>query len=293
MTAAAETSWIARNRRGRRRIHVDARLVFGTAVMLLLVVCAAFAGHLAPHDPMEQDLLNQLLPPRWAEGGDPAFLLGTDDLGRDLLSRLLYGARPAVIVMTLGAALSGLIGVSLGILAGYFGGWIDNVISRAVEIFMSFPPMLLTIVLVAVISPGLEAVVVAIALVGWTRFCRVVRGEMLILREQEFVTSARAIASTHRRILLHEVLPNLLPLLTVLFGLEMGRAIVVEAVLSFIGFSASGVATWGGIIAEGRASIYQAWWVMADPIALIVIVVLGLNALGDGLRRLSDPVLRR
>jgi len=158
---------------------------------------------------------------------------------------------------------------------------------------MSFPPMLLTIVLVAVINPGLQAVVAAIILVGWTRFCRVVRGEMLVLREQEFVVSARAIASTHRRILAHEILPNLLPLLTVLFGLEMGRAIVVEAVLSFIGFSASDIPTWGGIIADGRTSIYQAWWIMVYPIVMIIVSVLGLNAFGDGLRRLLDPVIRQ
>jgi len=291
MTLADGTRWLADTGAAPRR-RVDARLLFGSGVLALIVLTALAAGQIAPHDPMEQDLLDQLLPPSWAAGGDPAHLLGTDDLGRDLLSRLIYGARPAVLVMLLGASLSGLLGVSLGVAAGYFGGWVDIVVSRAVEIFMAFPPMLLTIVLVAVVNPGLSAVVIAITVVGWNRFCRVVRGEMLVLREQAFVTSAHAIASTHRRILLHEILPNLVPLLTVLFGLEMGRAIVVEAVLSFMGFSASGVATWGGIIADGRASIYQAWWVMADPIALIVIAVLGLNAFGDGLRRLIDPVLR-
>ena len=291
MTLADHTTWPAETGAAPRR-RVDARLLFGSGVLAVIVITALAAGQIAPHDPMEQDLLDQLLPPSWAVGGDPAHLLGTDDLGRDLLSRLIYGARPAVLVMLLGASLSGLLGVSLGVAAGYFGGWVDIVVSRAVEIFMAFPPMLLTIVLVAVVNPGLSAVVIAITVVGWTRFCRVVRGEMLVLREQAFVTSAHAIASTHRRILLHEILPNLVPLLTVLFGLEMGRAIVVEAVLSFMGFSASGMATWGGIIADGRASIYQAWWVMADPIALIVIAVLGLNAFGDGLRRLIDPVLR-
>jgi dipeptide transport system permease protein len=278
---------------GRAAHRIDARLCFGAVIVAALVISALFAGYLAPHDPMEQDLLNQLLPPFWLPGSDKAFPLGTDQLGRDLLSRLIYGARPAVVVAAIGATLSGILGVTLGIVAGYFGGWVENVISRLVEIFMSFPPMLLTIVLVAVISPGLDAVVAAIILVGWTRFCRVVRSEMLVLREQEFIVAARAVAASHRRILVHELLPNLLPLLTVLFGLEMGRAIVVEAVLSFIGFSASDIPTWGSIIAEGRTTIYQAWWIMAYPIVLIVVAVLGLNALGDGLRRIFDPVIRQ
>ena len=195
--------------------------------------------------------------------------------------------------MLLGATASALVGVALGVLAGYFRGWADALISRVLEIFMSFPPMLLAIVLAAVIGPGLTAVVAAIIVIGWTRFCRVVRGEVLALREQDFVTSARAIGMRPLRVVLHEILPNLLPILLVLFGLEMGRAIIVEAVLSFIGFSSSNLATWGSIIADGRAYINQAWWVLAAPILVIVAMVLGLNAFCDGSRQAFDPVLQR
>jgi peptide/nickel transport system permease protein len=269
------------------------RFVFGAAVLLALLLVAIFAPWLAPHDPMAQSLLNQLLPPRWVQGGDAAYLLGTDTLGRDLLSRLIHGARPALFVMLLGATLSGLVGVGLGLAAGYYGGWLDAVVSRVVETFMSFPPMLLAIVLVAVMGPGLDAVITATVVIGWTRFCRVVRGEVLVLRELEFVASARTLGVSHARIILREILPNLAPLIVVLMGLEMGRAIVVEAVLSFIGFSSSGIATWGGIIADGRSYINQAWWAMAYPIGVILVAVLGLNAFGDGLRQATDPVLQR
>jgi peptide/nickel transport system permease protein len=269
------------------------RLAFGLSVLFVLVLCAALAPWLAPHDPMAQSLLNQLLPPAWAQGGDRAYFLGTDTLGRDLLSRLLYGARPALLVMFLGAACSGLVGVGLGMAAGYFGGRFDAFVSRTVETFMSFPPMLLAIVLVAVIGPGLPAVVLSVVAVGWTRFCRVVRGEVLSLREQEFVASARTAGMRHPHILAREIVPNVAPIVAVLMGLEMGRAIVVEAILSFIGFSSSDLATWGGIIADARAYLNQAWWVMLYPIIAIVIAVLALNALGDGLRERFDPVLDR
>jgi ABC-type dipeptide/oligopeptide/nickel transport system permease subunit len=271
----------------------NARLWLGALILLALVAAGLLAPWLAPHDPMEQSLLNQLLPPAWMDGGDKSYLLGTDNLGRDLLSRLVYGARPALFVMLVGATASALVGVSLGILAGFFGGWVDALVSRVLETFMSFPPMLLAIVLVAVIGPGLFAVVAAITVIGWTRFCRVVRGEAIALREQDFLLSARAIGMTPMRMVLHEVVPNLLPVVLVLFGLEMGRAIVVEAVLSFIGFSSSSVATWGGIIADGRAYINQSWGVLAAPIVVIVVLVLGLNALCDGARDALDPVLQR
>jgi peptide/nickel transport system permease protein len=195
--------------------------------------------------------------------------------------------------MVAGASASAVVGTLFGLLAGYFGGWLDSILSRTVEIFMSFPPMLLAIVLVAVIGPGLGAVTIAIVLVGWTRFARVVRGEVLVLRESDFVTAARLLGYGRRRILFGELLPNLLPIILALLALEMGRAIVVEAILAFIGFSASGIATWGGIIADGRSYIYQAWWIMTFPIIAITVSVLSLSLLADGLRLAIDPVMRR
>jgi ABC-type dipeptide/oligopeptide/nickel transport system permease subunit len=273
--------------------RLNLKLAIGASVLAAIVVAAAAAGVLAPHDPFEQDLLSQDLPPVWLADGVQAFPLGTDNLGRDILSRLIWGARPAILVMCLGATCSGLFGTMVGLLAGYFGGWIDTAVSRTIEIFMSFPSMLLAIVLVAVIGPGLSAVVLAIVLIGWTRFARVVRGEVLVLREQDFITSARIMGFGASRVLLRELLPNVMPIVLALLALEMGRAIVVEAVLAFIGFSSSDIATWGGLIADGRSYIYQAWWIITFPILAITTSVLGLSLLADGLRNAIDPVLRR
>lgn len=269
------------------------RLLFGSSVLLVLVVLAVFGPWIAPHDPMAQSLLDQLLPPFWSAQNDANYWLGTDNLGRDLLSRLIHGARPALVVMLIGATLSGLVGVVLGLIAGYYGGWFDTVISRIIEIFMSFPPMLLAIVLAAVIGPGLSTVVLAIILIGWTRFCRVIRAEVMAMRELEFVTSARTLGMRNLRIIGTEILPNLLPMLVVLFSLEMGRAVVVEALLSFIGFSSTDIATWGSIIADGRNYINQGWFAVFLPIVAIIVTVLGLNAFGDGLRQSIDPVMQR
>ena len=269
------------------------RLAFGLAVIGVLAFSALFAPALSPMDPLDQELMAQYLPPFWSASADASHLLGTDSLGRDVLSRLVHGARPAVIVATLGAFFAAVIGISLGLFSGFYGGWVDALISRTVEIFMSFPPVLLAIILVAVIGSGLHAVVIAIVVIDWTRFCRVVRAEVLVLREQDFIASAVAAGKSRRRILLGEVLPNVAPLMLVLFALEMGIAIVVEAILSFVGFSSSNIATWGGMIAEGREYVHQAWWVMALPIACLVVSVFGLNCLGDGLRQTFDPVMRK
>ncbi|MGA0571137.1 ABC transporter permease [Variovorax sp. VNK109] len=269
------------------------RLLFGSGVLLVLLVLAIFGPWIAPHDPMAQSLLDQLLPPFWSAQNDPNHWLGTDNLGRDLLSRLIHGARPALVVMLIGATLSGLVGVVLGLIAGYYGGWFDTIISRIIEIFMSFPPMLLAIVLAAVIGPGLSTVVLAIILIGWTRFCRVIRAEVMAMRELEFVASARTLGMRNLRIIGKEILPNLLPMLVVLFSLEMGRAVVVEALLSFIGFSSTDIATWGSIIADGRNYINQGWFAVFLPIVAIIVTVLGLNAFGDGLRQSIDPVMQR
>lgn len=274
------------------------RLRFSLAllVLLTLIICALFAPLIAPHDPLEQDLMNGLLPPFWLPeqgyGYDPRFLLGTDSLGRDLLSRLIYGARVALTVAVVAALLAALLGSVLGLIAGFYGGLADALISRLVDIWMSFPPVLLSIVLVAVIGSGLHAVIFAIVIIDWTRFCRVVRAEALVQREQDYVTSAVSIGLSRWQILTRELLPNVLPLLFTLVTLEMGIAVIVEAILSFVGLSVSSdQPTWGGLIQEGRQYLHDAWWVMVLPMACIIAVVLALNALGDGLRARLDPVL--
>ena len=272
------------------RFAWNKQLVFGLIVLGLMLLAAVAAPWLSSHDPLEQDLMNSFAAPFWHNDYDGNFALGADSLGRDVWSRLLHGARIALVVAFVAALLAGLLGTALGLAAGYFGGKTDAVISRLVEIWMSFPPVLLSVVLAAVIGPGLLTVIVAIVVIDWTRFCRIVRAETLAQRELDYVTSAVTIGLKPMRILWSEILPNIAPLLLVLFSMEMGIAIVVEAVLSFVGLSvASGAATWGGMISEGRLYVNQAWWLMALPILCIIFAVLGMNALGDGLKRALDP----
>lgn len=277
----------------RTAILRNPRVLFGALVLFALLVAATGAPWLSSHDPLEQDLLNSFQRPG-AAGGDQMHALGTDSLGRDILSRLIYGARPALIVAFVAAFFAGLLGTVLGLAAGYFGGRSDAVVSRLVDIWMSFPSVLLCIVLAAVLGAGLHTVVIAIVVIDWTRFCRVVRAETMVQASQDYVASAVTIGLGPMRILASEILPNVAPLLLTLFTLEMGIAIVVEAILSFVGLSvSSGMPTWGSLIQEGRLYVNQAWWLMAAPMTCIVVAVLGLNALGDGLREAIDPVQSR
>ncbi len=281
------------------RLLRNPRVVFGGLVLLLLLVCALFAPWLAPHDPQEQDFLAPLQPPAWSAQAQPPvddrapYWLGTDNLGRDVLSRLIWGARTALIVAVMATLLAALAGTTLGAAAGYFGGRTDAVVSRLVDVWMAFPPVLLAVVLVALLGTGLLSVILAIAVVDWTRFARVVRAQTQAERELDYVTSARMLGMSPWRILTTEVLPNVAPLLITLVTLEMGIAIVVEAILSFVGLSvASGASTWGGMLGEGRLYVNQAPSLMMLPIAATMLAVLGLNALGDGLRQELDPVVR-
>ena len=276
------------------RILHEPRAVFGLIVLGLMLLAAVFAPWLSPHDPLEQDLLSSFLPPSWQANGDPVFLLGTDNLGRDIASRLIYGARTALIVALVAAALAALLGTILGMLAGFYGGKTDMLISRAVDIWMSFPAVLLSIVLVAVIGAGLHAVIIAIVIIDWTRFCRVIRAETMVQKERDYVASAVTIGLPRVRILFQEIFPNLIPLLIVLLTLEMGIAIVVETILSFVGLSvASDTPTWGNLIQEGRQYIHQVPWLLGLPVACVVLAVLGLNALGDGIKEVIDPETRQ
>ena len=278
----------------RRRLRLDPRAVAGGLLVALLFLVALAAPLLAPHDPLEQDLLSGLLPPAWVDGGDPAFLFGTDSLGRDILSRLIYGAQIAAFVALVAASLACLIGSALGLAAGFFRGWVDQLVSRLIDIWMSFPPVLLSIVLAAAVGAGLRSVILAIVVIDWTRFARVVRAETQLQRQLDYVAAAKVLGMTRRRILVAEVLPNLLPVILTLLTAEMGIAVIVEAILSFVGLSVStDTPTWGGLIAEGRQVIYQTPWLLALPIGCIILTVLGFNLLGDGLRASLDPVQRR
>jgi peptide/nickel transport system permease protein len=268
------------------------RVLVGGSLLLLLAVAAILAPAIAPYDPLDQDLAAQLAPPDWHFGVD-AHALGTDSLGRDVLSRLIYGSRVALTVALLAGVLTGLVGTSLGLAAGFFGGWIDAGISRAVDIWSSFPPVLLSIILVALIGTGLWSVVAAIVLIDWTRFCRVVRAETLKQRRMDYIDAAVVAGLRPSAILWREVVPNILPLALVLLTLEMGIAVVVEAILSFVGLSISSDSpSWGGMIAEGREVVHQAPWLLVSAMLVLLATVLGFNALGDGLKAELDPVLR-
>jgi len=269
-------------------------VLIGGGILLLFALAAIFAPLISPHDPLNQDLMANLLPPFWQESYDPLYVLGTDSLGRDLLSRVLHGARVALTVAVLAALFAAVLGTSLGLLAGYLGGWVDTIISRLVDIWMSFPAVLLSIVLVAALGTGLHSVIIAIGIIDWTRFCRVVRAETMLHREQDYVTAARALGVGDFSIIFKEILPNLIPVLLTLFFLEMGIAVVVEAILSFVGLSlSSDTPTWGGLIDEGRQYIHDAWWVVLIPVLCILTLVIALNACGEGIRRGFDPMMRK
>jgi ABC-type dipeptide/oligopeptide/nickel transport system permease subunit len=270
------------------------RLWLGGTVVASLILVALLAPIIAPHDPIEQDLLSAQLPPAWMAGGDASFPLGTDSLGRCLLSRLIFASRITVSVAFIAASLAGVIGIALGLIAGSFGGWVDQVTSRLIDVWMAFPPILLSIVLAAVIGAGLTSVVLAIVAVDWTRFARVVRTETMVQLQRDYAMAARVAGMNGSQILRLEILPNLVPLVTTLLAVEMGIAILVEVILSFVGISVAGdTATWGGIIAEGRQIVYQTPWVMALPIVCVIVSVIGFNMLGDGLRTALDPLQRK
>lgn len=270
-----------------------ARLWLAGGWLLLALLAAIFAPLIAPQNPLAQDLMFERLPPFWMSGAEPGFWLGTDSLGRDLLSRLIFGARIAFIVAFAAALAACLVGSTLGLIAGYFGGWADRIISRIVDVWMAFPPVLFAILLVAVLGTGLSSVIIAIAVIDWTRFCRVIRGETMGQARMDYVENARIAGYGRIGIMLREVLPNVVPSIVALLSLEMGIAVIVEAILSFVNLSIStDDPTWGGIIAEGRLSIHQAWWVLVFPLVTLILTVLSFSQFGEGLKARFDPVLR-
>jgi len=265
------------------------RVLTALAMVLIIAICALFARALAPHDPAEQNLLSILAPPAWTRGGDPSFPLGTDSLGRDVLSRLIYGARTAMVVAFFASLGAMIIGTILAHIAGYFGGLVDWIIGRLVDVWMSFPPVILSLILMVGLGVGLDRVILAIVLVDWTRFCRVLRSEVLIVARQDYVAAARLLGFTHWQTIIREVFPATLPLLITLLSLEMAIAVVVEAILSFVGLGVgANEAAWGQMIADARQYVYQSPWNLLLPMLCIFLTVAAFNLLGDGLRRTLD-----
>jgi peptide/nickel transport system permease protein len=275
-----------------RRCMASPRVVVGSVLALVVVLVAAFAPWLAPHDPTNQDLLYTLLPPTWAPGGEAEYLLGTDSLGRCILSRLIYGSRVAVYVAILSATGAMLLGTMLALLAGYFGGRVDWLIGRAVDVWMAFPPVVLALILLVGLGTGVNKVILAIIIIDWTRFCRVIRSEVLVVMKRDYIPAARLVGFSHAQVILKELLPAVMPLLITLLSLEMGIAVIVEATMSFVGLSVeTDVAAWGVMIADARQFMHQAPWGVVLPMLAIFTTVLAFNLLGDGLRRVLDPRL--
>jgi peptide/nickel transport system permease protein len=265
------------------------RVLIALGMILCIGCCAVFAGYLAPHDPGDQNLLSILTPPAWADGGDPNYPLGTDSLGRCVLSRLIYGARTAMLVAIFASLGAMIIGSILAHISGYFGGAIDWIIGRLVDVWMSFPPVILSLILMVGLGVGLGKVILAIVLVDWTRFCRVLRAEVLVVTRHDYVAAARLLGFTHWQTIVREVLPATLPLLITLFSLEMAIAVVVEAILSFVGLGVGAdQPAWGQMIADARQYVYQSPWNLLLPILAIFVTVTAFNLLGDGLRRTLD-----
>lgn len=270
-----------------------ARLWLSGGWLMLLVLAAVFAPVLSPQDPLAQDLFTSRLPPFWADGAEPGYPLGSDSLGRDVLSRILHGARVALGVAVIAGVLTCLVGATLGLIAGYYRGWADIVISRLVDIWMAFPPVLFAILLIAVLGTGLTSIIIAIVVIDWTRFARVIRAEAMSQGAMDYVASAQVAGRTRLGAMISEILPNVLPTIVVLLTLEMGIAVIVEAILSFVNLSIStDQPTWGGMISEGRLSIHQAWWVLIFPLITLFLTVLSFSQLGEGLKDHFDPVLR-
>lgn len=274
--------------RARRRAPIAAIAIVGAVLAMV-----AGADLLAPHSPIAVRMEVALKPPWFMPGGQLAYPLGTDALGRDVLSRVMFGGRASLVVALVALGASTAIGTALGLTAGYAGGWVDTVVMRAVDVALTVPVILLALVFVVTIGPSLWIVTVILALVLWSRFARLVRGETLAWKQREFVLYARAAGSSPLRIVLAHVLPNLANSVVVLATLQIGFAIVVEASLSFLGAGAPPPApTWGGMIASGRTYIESAWWLVVFPGAAVVLTVLSFNLFGDWLRDTLDPTLR-
>ena len=269
------------------------RLVLAGTWLLLIMLAAVFAPWIAPKDPLAQDLFLGRLPPFWVTGSEPGYYLGTDSLGRDVLSRIIYGTRVALTVALVAGSITCIMGATLGLMAGFLRGWVDMVMSRFIDIWMAFPPVLFSILLIAVLGPGLFSIIVAIVVIDWTRFARVVRAEAMAQGAMDYVASAQVAGRGRIGIMLREILPNVLPTIVVLLTLEMGIAVIVEAILSFVNLSIStDDPTWGGMVAEGRTSVHQAWWVLVFPLIVLFLTVLSFSQLGEGLKDRFDPVLR-
>jgi peptide/nickel transport system permease protein len=268
--------------------------IISSFILLAFIVLALGADVIAPHHPYETSLRARFRPPMWEEGGSWDHPLGTDHLGRDIMTRVIYGARVSLAAGLLTVLLAGFVGAAIGLLSGFYGGRIDAVLMRAADATLAFPIILFALILAVTMGPSFFNVITAIAIVLWARYARVIRGEVLSLKERDFVAQARITGCSALRIMTYHLFPNTLNTFIVLLTLQIGYVILVEASLSFLGAGIpSPTPAWGSMVAEGRDYITRAWWVSFFPGVAIMLIVLSLNLLGDWVRDRLDPKLRQ
>lgn len=264
--------------------------IFAVSIVGLYFLSVFFGPLVAPHDPFKSDLSNALLPPAWQLEESTGFLLGTDSMGRDILSRLIYGARTSMVISVLALCICAPLGVLLGLISGYFGGKIDIIIMRFTDLWMSLPAIITAILMVSVLGPSKQTVIIVVGITGWIHYARIIRGEVLSYKHREFVQLARVTGCSNARIIFSHIFPNVVNSLIILVTLDFGRVIIITATLSFLGLGIQPPsAAWGLMLAEGHQYITYAWWMSAFPGIAILFAVLGMNMTGDWLRDVLDP----
>lgn len=267
--------------------------VFGVTTVVVFILVAILSSWIVPHDPLDQDLSRRLMPPFWLTGGDVSYPLGTDAVGRDILSRIIMGSRISLLVGFSAVAAGLLIGVILGLLAGFHAGRTDSVIMRVADVQLAFPSLILAIAVMAILGQGLGNIILVLALTGWVQYARIVRSRVLSLREADFVLACRAIGVPDRRIMFRHILPNVVSPIVVVASFALPQAILAEASLSFLGIGVPlPTPTWGNMLSEAQNYVATAWWLSVWPGLAIMICLLGINLLGDWVRDTFDPRLK-
>ena len=267
--------------------------VGGAAIFLVIVLSALFAPVISPHDPLPVDIRHRMAPPAWMDGGTRAHILGTDQIGRDLLSRVIWGGRVSLLVGVSAVLLSATIGVLFGLAAGYFAGQVDWSIMTLINVMLTFPFVLLALAVIAVLGPSVPNMITVLGVTGWPVYARIIRAETFALREREFVVAARALGTSHVRIIFRQILPNLVSPIVVVATLQIAQVIILESFLSFLGLGVQPpTPAWGNMLGEGRVYMFNSWWIAAFPGLAIFVTTLVINLMGNGLRDWLDPHMK-